>query len=389
MKKLRIVMIVRLFFPWIGGTERQAHKLAKILISKGLNVEIVTGWWFRNTPQKELIEDVPVFRNLTLWEMFGIRGLRRFGGYLYILTLLWRLGRTRNDYDLIHVHGLNYHTFTAVVAGRWFRKKVIAKLANSGKASDIKKMHREQQLPLERFMIPTALQCDRFVATTGAIVEELKSEGVSANHIVELPNGVEIDLIDPRTNYKFSDTIQITFVGRLHKQKGLDVLFLGFSKLIKKFSTLKIKLQLVGDGPLRNELHSLANEYKIDGHMEFVGKTDQVYSYLRETDIFVLPSRAEGMSNALLEAMAFGLPVVVSNIPGNVLLVQNQENGLVFDAEDSDILMEKLSLYIADDILRERMGKAARKTIEKHYSLESVADRYLTLYEALLSKGSL
>ena len=381
-------MVVRLFFPWIGGTEKQAHKLAKMLTAKGLDVEIVTGWWFRNTPQSELIEDVPVFRNLTLWEMFGIRGLRRFGGYLYILTLLWYLGRTRNDYDIIHVHGLNYHTFTSVIAGRWFHKKVIAKLANSGSASDIKKMRREQQLPLERFLIPTALQCDRFVATTGAIVEELKNEGVSAARILELPNGVETDLITPRTSYKLANMIQITFVGRLHEQKGLDVLFLGFSKLVEIFPMLNVKLRLVGDGPLRNDLHALASNLKIDTRVEFVGKTDQVYSYLQETDIFILPSRAEGMSNALLEAMAFGLPVVVSDIPGNVLLVQNEVNGLVFASQNSDALVKTLSLYLMDGSLRERMGRTARKTIEKQYSLQSVADRYMALYNDLLSQDS-
>jgi glycosyltransferase involved in cell wall biosynthesis len=377
-------MIVRLFFPWIGGTERQAHKLAKILIANGLDVKIVTGWWFRKTPQRENIEGVPVFRNITLWEMFGIRGLRRFGGYLYILSLLWYLGRTRNEYDIIHVHGLNYHTFTAALAGRWFHKKVIAKLANSGDASDIKKMRREQQLPLASYMIPTALKCDRFVATTGTIVNELKAEGVPAGCIVQLPNGVETDLIDPKSGYNFGKTVRVTFVGRLHDQKGLDILFQGFSKLCEKFSSLDIQLQLVGDGPLRNNLLSLAKQLKIDAKVNFVGKTDRVYSYLKETDIFVLPSRAEGMSNALLEAMAFGLPVIVSNIPGNALLVQNEKNGLVFETENSDALVEALSLCLNDSAFRERMGKAARSTIEEKYSLESVAERYIALYREFL-----
>lgn len=384
MKKPRVVMVVRLFFPWIGGMEKQAHKLAKILIGKDLDVKIVTGWWFWNTVQREWIEGVPVFRNITLWEMFGIRGLRRFGGYLYIFSLFWYLGRTRNDYDIIHVHGLNYHTFAAVLAGRWFHKRVIAKLANSGDASDIKKMRREQQLPLESHMIPTALKCDRFVATTGAIVNELKAEGVPAGCIVQLPNGVETDLIDPRSSYKFGKTVHITFVGRLHEQKGLDVLFQGFSKLLEKFSSLDIQLQLIGDGPLRSDLLSLAKQLKIDAKVNFVGKTDQVYSYLKETDVFVLPSRAEGMSNALLEAMAFGLPVAVSNIPGNALLVQNKKNGLVFEMQNPDGLVKILSLYLNDSALRERMGKAARETIEKQYSLESVADRYIALYHELL-----
>jgi len=378
-------MIVRLFFPWVGGTERQAHKLAKELIKRGLEVEIVTGWWFRKTLQREWIEGVPVFRNLTLWEMFGIRGLRRFGGYLYIFSLLWYLGRTRQDYDIIHVHGLNYHTFTAVLAGRWFRRKVIAKLANSGDASDIKKMRREQQLPLESYMIPLTLQCDRFVATTRAIADELAAEGVSTKNIVQLPNGVETDLIEAKADYEFGKTVHLTFVGRLHEQKGLDTLFKSFARLLNDTQS-NICLRLVGDGPLRGELTSLAKELKIEDKVVFIGKSDNVYPYLKETDIFILPSRAEGMSNALLEAMTFGLPVVTSNIPGNAMLIQDQKNGLLFEVENVDSMVNSVKRYLTDSDLRQRMGRSARKTVEEQYSLESVADRYIALYNTLLDE---
>jgi len=384
MKKPRVMMVVRLYFPWIGGTERQAHKLAKILVKKGFEIKVVTGWWFWGTPQREWIESIPVFRNLTLWEMFGIRGLRRFGGYLYILSLIWYLGRTRKDYDIIHVHGLNYHTFASVLAGRWFHKKVIAKLANSGIESDIKKMQREQQLPLERFMIPTALKCDCFVATTEKIAHELISEGVPSEHIVQLPNGVETDLIEAKHNYGFaSDRVILTFVGRLHDQKGLDVLLQGFEKLLRDFPSINVCLQLIGDGPLRGKLTSLAGQLGIDTKVEFVGKKEDVYPYLLNSDIFILPSRAEGMSNALLEAMAFGLPVVVSDIPGNAMLVQNNKTGLLFEEGNVDSLVRSVAMYLVDENLRERTGRAARKTIEDGYSLESVADRYITLYKTL------
>ena len=113
-----------------------------------------------------------MFRNQTLWEFFGIRGLRKFGGYLYILSLLWYLWRCRAHYDVIHVHGLNYHTFAASIAGRRLGKRTIVKLANSGPASDIVKMREDRQLALARFMLPRALQCDLFVALNEKVVAE-------------------------------------------------------------------------------------------------------------------------------------------------------------------------------------------------------------------------
>ena len=132
---MRVQMVVRLFFPWVGGTERQALKLAKALKEKNVQIGIVTGWWYRGTPRREIVDGIPVFRNQTLWEMFGIKGLRRFGGYLYFFSLLYYLWRTRADYDILHAHGLNYHSAATVLAGRWFHRRTVIKVANSGQAS--------------------------------------------------------------------------------------------------------------------------------------------------------------------------------------------------------------------------------------------------------------
>src|SRR5688500_5627251 len=76
-KPIRVLMVVRLFYPWVGGMERQAHKLAKSLTKRGVSVEISTGWWFRGTPQHEQLDGIPITRNTTLWDFFGIKGLRK------------------------------------------------------------------------------------------------------------------------------------------------------------------------------------------------------------------------------------------------------------------------------------------------------------------------
>ncbi len=378
-------MVVRLFYPWIGGTERQAHTLTKKLKERNIDVEIVTGWWFRGTSQRDTLDGIPVFRNHTLWEMFGIRGLRKFGGYLYICTLLWHLWRRRANYDVIHIHGLSYHTFAATLAGKWFHRKTLTKLANSGTASDIGKMRNDQQLLFARYMLQTALHCDRFVAINDMIVHELTAAGVPAKKIVQLPNGVETDAITPKSNYALHHPARLIFVGRLHAQKGLDVLLTAFQQLLKHRPTREVCLQLIGEGPLRDELIRLAVRLDIARHVQFVGQTDQVMECLQQADIFVLPSRAEGLSNALLEAMACGLPVIASDIPGNNDVVAHTHNGLLFAADDSNSLAQLLALLLDRPALRERLGKAARETVERNYSLNSVADRYIDLYHDLMT----
>ena len=379
----RVFMVVRLFYPWIGGTERQAHKLALALSEKGVPVEIVTGWWFRGTPRREELDGLPVYRNFTLWQFLGIKGLRKFGGYLYILTLILYLWRRRNDYDVIHVHGLNYHTFAANLAGRWFDRRTIAKLANSGQASDVQKMRQDRQLALARYMLPVALQSDRFVAINETIVEELVAAGVEPERIVSVGNGVETDRIQPRADYSLGQPARLLYVGRLHPQKGLDVLLQAI-RLLGDEPARPIQCRLIGDGPARGELTALAGQLGLDDLVTFCGQSDQVLEELAAADVFVLPSRAEGLSNALLEAMAAGLPAVVSDIPGNVDVIEHERNGLLFRAEDPRDLAERLNSLLDQEDLRRRLGQAARQTVEERYSLDIVSQRYLNLYEQVV-----
>jgi len=384
-KPLRIMMVVRLFYPWIGGTERQAYKLSQKLVDKGVDVELVTGWWFRDTTQREIIGTVPIYRNFTLWEFFGIKGLRKFGGYLYIISLLWYLWRRRDDYDLIHVHGLNYHTFAAVLAGDWFKRKIVTKLANSGFASDIDKMRNSKQLALAKYMLSTALKCNRFVALNKKIVQELTTAGVQRQNVIELPNGVETDAVAAKSDYTLHNPARIVFIGRLHHQKGLDILLKAFQQVYLNYPDRDLRLELLGDGPLKEHLLDLAGRLGIDSQVTFHGKTDHVDEHLQDADVFVLPSRAEGLSNALLEAMAYGLPVLVSDIPGNLDVIEHGKNGLLFAVDDPSALTKYLVSLLDKPDLRERLGRQARQTVENHYSLNTVAGRYIALYQDLLA----
>ncbi len=384
MKPIRIIMVVRLFHPWVGGAEKQAAKLAKKLLEKGIEVRVVTGWWFRGTRQRDVVDGVSVFRNHTLWHGFDIKGLRKLSGFIYILTLWWYLWRKRSEYDLIHIHSLSYHTFAAVVAGKCLKRGSITKLANSGVASDILKMRQNKHLPLTRFMMPAAFRCDRLVATNPTIARELSAAGVPKERIVRLTNGVENDIQSHKADYAIESPTRLLFVGRLHEQKGVDVLLEAFQHLVKRFPDKDLRLDLLGDGPLRKDLESLAVELGIAQQVDFVGQCDTVSRYLRSADIFVLPSRAEGISNALLEAMACGLPVVASRIPGNVDVVCDRRNGLLFAANQAESLFEAVSELLTDAQLRAQLGTEARRTVEAEFSLDSVSDRYIALYRELL-----
>ena len=93
---MQILMIVRQFFPWLGGTEKQAQKLASELINMGVDVKVVTGWWVRGTKKKEIVDNIPIYRNFTFWNMLDIKGLRKFSGYVYIISLFFYLWKNRS-----------------------------------------------------------------------------------------------------------------------------------------------------------------------------------------------------------------------------------------------------------------------------------------------------
>ena len=385
-KTVRVLMVVRLFFPWVGGMERQAHKLALALKARDIDVKIATGWWFWQTRRKESIDGIPVFRNFTLWECFRIKGLRKFAGYLYIACLMFHLWRRRAEYDLIHVHGLSYHTFAAVLMGRLLGRPVVVKLANSGPASDIAKMRSGQHLALSRYLLPTALRADRFVALNRLIVRELVEAGVPAAQIEEIPNGVPTAGVAPKASYSLHHPARLLFVGRLHPQKGLDVLLKALRRLQDEGT--EVGLTLVGDGPQKTQLENLARALGIRTQVKFAGESSHVPDYLREADVFVLPSRAEGVSNSLLEAMAQGLPVVVSDIPGNAEVVDDEKTGIVFRPDDVSSLAAGLQLLLKDQTLRQEIGDAARREIDGRYAIGRIAERYIGVYQGLLSQGA-
>ena len=381
-------MLVRQFYPWIGGTEQQAQKLSIALANKGVDIHVSTGWWFKDTPRFEFIDNLPINRNFTAWEMFGIRGLRKFGGYLYMLTLANYLWRNRDNYYLIHIHGLNYHSIVGIVVGHWLGKKTLMKLACGGAGSDIIKMKSNKFLYGTKQMLPLARTCDCVVAINEDIAAELVDYDFESTRIFCLPNGVVVpDKPAKRSHEK--RCLRIVFVGRLHPQKGIDVLIEALGLLKQHYPELKWMIDILGKGNLLPELKERCEVLGIVDQVKFHGAVVNVNDYLERADIFVLPSRAEGISNALLEAMALGLPCVATCVSGNTTVVEHNKDALLVEPESPLALSKGLATLIEDESLRLKLGQAARQKIEQSYSIDAVAESYLELYEKMLTASNL
>jgi glycosyltransferase involved in cell wall biosynthesis len=128
-----------------------------------------------------------------------------------------------------------------------------------------------------------------------------------------------------------------------------------------------------------DKLHTLADQYNI----HLVGQQEEVQRFYQTADVFVLPSRMEGLPNALLEAMACGLPTISSLLPGVSEVIEHNTNGLLVPPDDREAISDAVLRLLENPDVAQRLGNAAHQTIMKHYSLDVVADRYVHLYTSL------
>ena len=192
-----------------------------------------------------------------------------------------------------------------------------------------------------------------------------------------IPNGV--DLQEYATEVRIWSPPRLLSVGRLVHQKGLDLAMRALAQL----KDLEWQWCIVGDGPQINVLKSLANELGIQDRISFPGWLSHaaLVKCYKDSNLFLFPSRHEGMPNAVLEAMASGLPILASRIAGNEELVVDGETGILFPSEDIEAMCVALRQLLSDASQRQVMGNASRRRAEALYSWESTAQQYTLLLE--------
>lgn len=394
---MRILMVISQFHPYIGGAEKQAQLLARKLVAKGMDVDVVTGWWNFKTSRKEIINGIKVFRNFSFWGIFGIsnnRTIRLFGGLIYMISLGIYILIHRREYDIIHVHQALYPAFVSVFVGkRILRKPVLVKTASSGKTSDIETL---QKFPLGKLQLKWLLKgMDYLVAISKVSGKDFEEIGYPKERIVNIPNGVEISE-ESKTSY--DQVLHVITITRLSKEKGVDVLIKAWESVFTEVKTLK--LTIIGSGPLEEQMKKMTHSLNIGESVEFVEFVNNVEGNLKNADMFILASRTEGMPNALLEAMSYGIPCIATNVGGNGELLEGEDkeirlgeyviarNGLLVNSDDVKGLSEAILHLVRHKEERDELGRRSRTFIKENYSIDSIADRYISLYQSMLNKRS-
>jgi glycosyltransferase involved in cell wall biosynthesis len=223
---------------------------------------------------------------------------------------------------------------------------------------------------------------DRTIYVSSRVYEEARSLEIAAPaRACVIENGVEINANRARSNNLTRHDVTVCCVGRLEYQKGIDVLLEAVSLLSRR--SIKTLVIIIGDGKLRTNLAAMCGSLGIQSLVTFAGFQTDVSNYLLASDIFVLPSRYETMSIALLEAMASGLPCIVTNVGENAQLITDGAEGFVVPSEDVEKLADALAKLIAAPDLRQRMGQAARIKVVQ-YSVKRMAEKTFSVYQSLL-----
>jgi glycosyltransferase involved in cell wall biosynthesis len=230
-------------------------------------------------------------------------------------------------------------------------------------------------------------KADAYVAISEEIRRGLLRDGIPAEKIHRIPNFVDFGTFYPpgreareegRAAFGWSGKTVLLYAGRLAPIKGLDRLLEAFREISREFPDLL--LVLLGEGPMRPSLEEQASRSGISGAVHFLGRVDNVSEYMRVADVFVLPSLLEGMPNALLEAMATGLPAVATRTGGVVDVLEHGRNGLLAVPGNAGELAESIRTLLATPGLRERLGQAAYEEVRSSFSLESCIGKYRDLY---------
>ena len=377
--KLRLLLLNYEFPPSGGGAGRATYFMARELVRKGHEVEVLTART-DDDASLETLDGIRVHRVRSFRRNVHDAGL--LGTLTYLVFALFRL-RTllkNGSYDCAQFY---FALPTGLLALYW-RVRSDAPYIISLRGSDVpgydecnnrlQFLHR-----VLRKVTASILGGAAYVIANSNSLRDLAQESFPDQSIQVITNGICIGTRVPRETVSAdSKEVRVLCVARLIERKGVEYLLRAMARDISD----RLVLDVVGEGPLMGELRRLADQLGLGTKVEFLGFVygEALTDKFRDADIFTLPSLSESCSMALLEAMASGLPVVASNVGGIPELVADGENGFLVPPAEPEALRAAIDRLAASPGLRSKFSLANRRKIEGSYTWSCIADAYVKSY---------
>lgn len=399
----RICTLVDRFPPLVGGAEIQAKQLSLELARRGISVIVLTRRVSADLPHKEIVDGLQIYRV----PPNGIRG--HVQNILSVFTFTYALLRYRREYDLIHVHDMFSLFLAAILIRILIHKPLVVKVPTHGnvmrRPSKTTRVSLYSRV-LHNVILPRKLwlwllnRADAFIAISDEIAAELATAGLKAK-TMRVTNAVDISrfcpsnesekrLLREKLSLPQSATIIVSH-GRIVERKRIDLLLKAMAQICEFNSNIYLVLPgpFFPDGtPLEHHLREMVKSLNLLNVVEFSGPTTKPEDYLRAADIFMLTSELEGMPNAVIEAMACGLPCVASEIGGVTDLIEDGKNGYLFTVGDSVMLVQKQRNLLDRPEQAAILGNRALTKIRAEYTWDVIIPQYMELYRRLLNYKS-
>ncbi|MFV1959852.1 MAG: glycosyltransferase family 4 protein [Planctomycetota bacterium] len=233
---------------------------------------------------------------------------------------------------------------------------------------------------------------DRVAAISPGVRACLVDGGIDPGRIVLIPEAVDPDRVRPRhardevragLGVGGSDVLLLG-LGALVERKGFDVVLEALGAL-EPSARRRVALRIGGEGEARSALVARTRALGLESTVAFLGAREDVGDLLAAADVFVMPSRREGLGVAALEAMGAGLPVVASRVGGLAFSVVDGETGLLVEPDDAPSLATALGRLVGDEALRQRLGQGARARVDERFRPDAMVEAYLALYREVLA----
>jgi glycosyltransferase involved in cell wall biosynthesis len=350
---MKILLIVFAFPPkWIGGTELATLSIANALSRKDHEVHVAT------SHDGEVYESDSEY----IFKLHRIRypKIRLIWDVIFSLKVL-KLAFDLKP-DIVHAQGIGMG-FTALV----IKKLLNIKYVLWGRGSDVYGDKSKTMVS----KAPLINACAVISLTRRMEKKLLEIHPIENSHV--LPNGIDLNKLETSNNNKVSrqqmnipeNVPLITFVGNLRPVKGVKYLIEALGMVLKKNDA---RLLIIGDGPEREHLQSQTDQLGIREKVTFQGKIskEEIMSYLKISDLFVLPSISEGFPNVILEAMAAGLPIVSTNFEGASEIIRDGENGFMVPVKNPTAMANVISKILDNQDIKQFMAAKNREEIVKY-----------------------
>lgn len=392
MTRLAVLMVTGAYYPELSGGGLQCREQVRALRDHVSFTVLTTTSDCSLSPTDE-IDGIPVYR--VFLDVGRLTSKLRAA-----LSLAHAFVHLRRQFNIVHLHGFSQKSLLLILLARLFRKKLMLKLTSVGH-DDPHSIRAWGRLAFWCYS-----RSDLFVGVSPRLQQLYSSSRLPGERFRLIPNGVDLERFRPRGQGE-RDVLRrelglpegltlILFVGFFSREKRPDLLFEAWTQVLAS-DACATGLVFLGatrsryyevDPDLAPKIRAQVERLGVEKQVVFIEETHEIEKYYRTADIFVLPSMREGLPNALLEAMATGLPCVASRLGGVTdVLIEHGVNGLLVPPGNAMALGDALRVLLRDPAYAQELARMARQTVVERYPITRTAVGYLEAYRQLVESG--